>query len=144
MIPDITCREAEAALLGAIMLDPQHAAYALDDTHVDDFTDPRHRDVYSTILLLLANGEQPDAVNVLGALRRGGLARCTADRGPGNLLADLLGACPVPAAAPSYRRISPSTRCGGVRGRRSSGSRRHPSSATSTTSSSWSPPSSPR
>jgi replicative DNA helicase len=101
----LACPQAEAAVLGAAMLAPRHAAALLDDLAGDDFADPRHRDVHGAIRRLLAAAAPPDPVAVLGELRRSGVLPSTADRGPGNLLHDLLETCPVPAAAEHYRRI---------------------------------------
>jgi replicative DNA helicase len=97
--------QAEAAVLGAAMFAPRDAAGILGDLTADDFTDPRHVFVLAAIRRLIDAGQLPDPVMVLGELRRTGVLPSTADRGPGNLLHDLMAACPVPAQAAHYRRL---------------------------------------
>ena len=105
MTADLACLYAEEAILGAAMLAPEHAAGIVADLTGDDFSDPRHEDVLGAIRALVDQGVLPDPVAVLGELHRTGTVPATADRGPGNLLADLVAAAPVPASAGSYRRI---------------------------------------
>jgi replicative DNA helicase len=94
--------DAEGAVLGAAMLgDP---VPQLDGLTAADFTDPRHRDVYTAICDLIGAGEPVDPVTVLSRLRHNGTVRYTADRGPGLWLHDLIVMAPTVVAASTYRR----------------------------------------
>jgi len=103
---DLGCVEAERALLGACLLAPTSAGRLLEDLVEDDFTDPRHRLVFTAVQALVAQGAPPDPVTVLGILRaRGQQQPFTADRDAGTYLVDLAGSCPLPASGPWYRRV---------------------------------------
>jgi replicative DNA helicase len=71
-VPDrSTATEAEAALLGAALYNPHHAAQVLGDLTPDDLADPGHRAVLAAIRAVLADGAPPDPALVLAAYNRG-------------------------------------------------------------------------
>jgi replicative DNA helicase len=98
---------AEAALLGAALLAPRSAARVLTNLFERDFTDPRHRLVFSAIVGCLRRGVPPDPVTVLEEARaRGFLAGgYSPDRNAGALLHDLVQGCPLPSSAAHYARV---------------------------------------
>jgi replicative DNA helicase len=103
---DIGCTEAEAALLGALLLsgDPQRIAAGRVD--VDDFAEPRHRVMLGAIRGLHAAGRPVDPITVLGQLRTSGVASSfTGSRSAGVFIADVAAACPIPANADYYAAI---------------------------------------
>ncbi len=106
-LPTVGCPEAEAAVLGCLLLmtqvDADGLAMQLD---VDDFTDPRHRAVFEAARDCLLDDTPADPVTVLGELRRTGLERSmTADRSAGVFLAELLAAAPAVVSAGHYARV---------------------------------------
>lgn len=71
-VPDrSTATGAEAALLGAALYAPRHAARMLADLTTDDLADPGHRAVLAAIRAVLADGAPPDPALVLAAYNRG-------------------------------------------------------------------------
>ncbi|RKY14440.1 MAG: replicative DNA helicase [Planctomycetota bacterium] len=77
--------EAETALLGALLIEPEVAYEIVHLLEPDDFYEPRHRVIYQAICDLVASGEAVDSVVVIerlkesGALdRAGGVAYITA------------------------------------------------------------------
>lgn len=105
-LPTVGCPEAEAAVLGALLMLGAKGADVAAGLEPEDFTDPRHRAVFGAVGELLEQGAATDAVIVLGHLRRSGAERSmTADRDAGVFLADLVTAAPVATCAPYYARI---------------------------------------
>jgi len=106
--PDtIGCPEAEAAVLGCLLMMPQADADGLAmQLEADDFTDPKHRAVFQAVRDCLLDDTPADPVTVLGEMRQTGLERSmTADRSAGVYLADLLEAAPAVPSAGHYARI---------------------------------------
>lgn len=105
---EIGCREAEVALLGALL----HIGGTFDGRVLvltmlepEDFVDPRHRLVLDGIRGCIGRQVPPDPVAVLAELRRTGRERSfLADRSAGVFLADLYAGAPVPQSARHYWR----------------------------------------
>jgi len=93
---------AERALLGAVLAMPHDARDALRRVEVSDLADPQHRALWAALQSLAGRGLDPDPALVVPELLALGLL--TRDRaGLVNVqVADLLGACPVPAIWPAY------------------------------------------
>lgn len=91
--------EAEAALLGAVMLlDASQATIALTDIVGDDFADEANRLTFHAIRSVLERGEPADPLAVLCQLRRTGRVSSwpTPAGNLGNYLHDLVAMVPVP------------------------------------------------
>lgn len=65
--------EAEAALLGALLIEPNTVYKVIDVLSPNDFYDPRHRLIYQIIQELASNGQAPDTVVVAESLKQRGL-----------------------------------------------------------------------
>lgn len=104
-LTDIGCPEAERALLGAVLDAPAQAAEILAGIRPEDFADPRARDVFGAITRLLTEGTPPDAVTVLGALRRAGELPSLARASAGPYLHDVMRGSSGAAMAGHYRRV---------------------------------------
>lgn len=106
---DIGCTEAERAWLGCLLeLDHLTVAGHLAAVDVTDLAVPQHRLILTAIrdLVLAEPATNPDAVTVLGQLRRTGAASSfVSGTEPGSTLLALRAAAPVPAQAPFYARI---------------------------------------
>ena len=61
--------EAERALLGALLLDPERFSDVADSLEADDFSDKRHREIYDVIAVLADRGVPIDFVSVGEALK---------------------------------------------------------------------------
>lgn len=101
--PERVAHLAERALIGAtLVLRGTDARDALARVEVADFADPQHRALWTALGSLTGRGLDPDPALVVPELLALGLL--TRDRaGLVNAqVADLLGACPVPAVWPVY------------------------------------------
>jgi len=94
--------EAEASLLGAMLLSKDAIADALEVTSSEHFYKPSHAHVFDAICGLYASGEPADPVTVADALDRAGLLEGIG--GPGMLL-DLQAVTPAITSASSFARI---------------------------------------
>jgi len=94
--------EAEASLLGAMLLSKDAIADALEVTSAEHFYKPSHAHVFDAICGLYAIGEPADPVTVADALDRAGLLEGIG--GPGMLL-DLQAVTPAITSASSFARI---------------------------------------
>ena len=94
--------EAEASLLGAMLLSKDAIADALEVTSAEHFYKPSHAHVFDAICGLYATGEPADPVTVADALDRAGLLEGIG--GPGMLL-DLQAMTPAITSASSFARI---------------------------------------
>ena len=94
--------EAEASLLGAMLLSKDAIADALEVTSSEHFYKPSHAHVFDAICGLYAAGEPADPVTVADALDRAGLLEGIG--GPGMLL-DLQAMTPAITSASSFARI---------------------------------------
>lgn len=103
----VACVEAERALLSCVLALPYPDALELvESLEAQDFTDPRLQDVLASSRRILAGGERPDAITVLGDLQREGLAPAfSANREAGSYLVDLAAAAPSVGSGGHYRRI---------------------------------------
>ncbi|MDG2907920.1 MAG: replicative DNA helicase [Acidimicrobiales bacterium] len=94
--------DAEASLLGAMLLSRDAIADALEIVEVDNFYKPSHGHVFDAICTLYASGEPADPVTVSETLARAGVLDQIG--GPGFLL-ELQAATPATSSAPKYARI---------------------------------------
>ena len=94
--------EAEASLLGAMLLSKDAIADALETTSTEHFYKPSHAHVFEAICGLYAAGEPADPVTVADALDRAGLLEGIG--GPG-LLLDLQAATPAITSASTHAKI---------------------------------------
>lgn len=93
--------DAAAALLGALLIDPEAVGAVRVVVSPDDFPTPSGRDVYAAVLALDDRGVAVDFVTVAEELeRRGTLERV----GRGNLIA-LVNRCPSSLHAAHYARL---------------------------------------
>ncbi|OGR95234.1 MAG: hypothetical protein A2V88_12935, partial [Elusimicrobia bacterium RBG_16_66_12] len=90
--------EAEAAVLGAALAEPDRWPDVAAALSAEDFAAADHRDVYAAMAALDADGILPEPIAVAAELARSG-SRVTS-----LAVRDLAASCPVPAAAPSYAR----------------------------------------
>lgn len=93
--------EAERALLGALILDPELATPIALEVDAHDFYQPRHETIFDTAQAIAADPDrQLDHLTLLSELGRRGHLK------PGHLdapyLHTLMQACPLPANYPSY------------------------------------------
>ncbi len=114
--------EAEASLLGALLLSPDAIASVAElGVGPDDFYKPAHQFIYDAVRTLVSSGEPADAVTVADELRRAGVLE---DIGGPGLLLDLQTATPAISNAGRYGRIvrghraAPPSHRGGRRDRR--------------------------
>ncbi len=94
--------DAEASLLGAMLLSRDAIADALEIVEVDHFYKPSHGHVFDAICTLYASGDPADPVTVSETLARAGVLDQIG--GPGFLL-ELQAATPATSSAPKYARI---------------------------------------
>ncbi|MBC8364204.1 MAG: replicative DNA helicase [Actinobacteria bacterium] len=94
--------DAEASLLGAMLLSRDAIADALEIVEVDHFYKPSHGHVFDAICSLYASGEPADPVTVAETLTRAGVLDQIG--GPGFLL-ELQAATPATSSAAKYARI---------------------------------------
>jgi replicative DNA helicase len=94
--------QAEESLLGAMLLNRDAIADALQTCDADDFYKPAHGHIFEAIQALYGQGEPADTVTVADELRRAGLL--DAIGGPG-VLTDLVAGTPHTGNAVHYARI---------------------------------------
>jgi replicative DNA helicase len=94
--------DAEASLLGAMLLSRDAIADALEIVSAKHFYKPSHGHVFDAICGLYASGEPADSVTVAEALSRAGLLQGIG--GPG-LLLELQASTPATSSAAKYARI---------------------------------------
>ena len=94
--------DAEASLLGAMLLSRDAIADALEVVNAEHFYKPSHGHVFEAICGLYSSGEPADPVTVAEALSRSGLLDQIG--GPG-LLLELQASTPATSSAPKYARI---------------------------------------
>ncbi|HIM66469.1 MAG TPA: replicative DNA helicase, partial [Acidimicrobiia bacterium] len=94
--------DAEASLLGAMLLSRDAIADALEIVSAEHFYKPSHGHVFDAICGLYASGEPADSVTVAEALSRAGLLQGIG--GPG-LLLELQASTPATSSAAKYARI---------------------------------------
>ena len=94
--------EAEASVLGGMMLSKDAIGDVVENVSAEDFYKPAHETIYQTIVDLFAKGEPADAVTVANALTKtGGLARV----GGAAYLHTLIASVPTAANAGYYANI---------------------------------------
>ncbi|WP_373456829.1 replicative DNA helicase [Brevibacterium sp. 50QC2O2] len=94
--------EAEASVLGGMMLSKDAIADVVENLHADDFYKPAHETIYDVVMDLYARGEPADAVTVANALSKtGDLARI----GGAAYLHTLISSVPTAANAGFYANI---------------------------------------
>ncbi len=94
--------EAEASLLGAMLLSRDAIADALEVVRAEHFYKPSHAHVFDAVCGLYSAGEPADPVTVAEALDRAGLLDALG--GPGTLL-ELQATTPATSSAAKYARI---------------------------------------
>src|SRR5687768_3491346 len=94
--------QAEESLLGAMLLNRDAIADALQTCSADDFYKPAHGHIYEAIHALYSQGEPADTVTVADELRRADLL--DAIGGPA-ILTDLVAGTPHTCNAVHYARI---------------------------------------
>ena len=94
--------DAEASLLGAMLLSRDAIADALEIVEADHFYKPSHAHVFDAICTLYSMGEPADPVTVAEALARAGVLDQLG--GPG-LLLELQASTPATSSAAKYARI---------------------------------------
>jgi replicative DNA helicase len=94
--------QAEASLLGAMLLSREAIAVASELLGADDFYKPAHAHVYDAICSLTAAGEPADPVTVADELRRAGVLEAVG--GPA-VLVDLQAGTPATSNAAHYAKI---------------------------------------
>jgi len=99
--------DAERAVVGCLLLgDAPTVRDVLGRLRDDDLTDPRHVLVLQAVRQLVEAGVRPDAVTVVGHLRRTGADRSfTSDRSCAVALADIAAAPPSVGTAGHYLTI---------------------------------------
>src|SRR3989344_7034177 len=85
--------DAERALLGSLMLNPNAMYEVADVVGVDSFYIGRHRTVYDAMLSLFCKGEPIDIVTVSGKLKE---RKKLSDIGGSAALSELVGAAASP------------------------------------------------
>lgn len=94
--------EAEASVLGAMMLSSEAIADVVEILQTDDFYRGANARIYEVLRAIYARGEPVDIVTVIEALKRRGIL----DEVGGHLyLRDLVDQVPTPASAGHYARI---------------------------------------
>lgn len=102
--------DAEAAVLSAVMLDPDVVDELAAVLRADDFYSPGNRRIWEAIVSLAAGGEPVDAVTVARRLKEQGRL---AEVGGATYLVRICDAAPSVANLPSYARIV--TQCSRMR-----------------------------
>ena len=93
---------AEASLLGAMLLSREAIAVATETLSADDFYKPAHAHIFDAITSLTAAGEAADPVTVADELRRAGLLDAVG--GPA-VLVELQAGTPATSNAAYYAKI---------------------------------------
>src|SRR5579859_1592462 len=94
--------EAEQAVLGSILIDPEALVEVADLLRAEDFYRDAHRTIYETILSLSARREEADYLTVCDALERRNKLE---DIGGASYLTSLINYVPTSANAVYYARI---------------------------------------
>ena len=94
--------DAEASLLGAMLLNPDAIASAVQMLDTADFYKPAHGHLFDAVSSLYAGGEPIDAVTVAEELQRSGLLESV---GGGGAIAELEARTPATSNAAHYARI---------------------------------------
>ena len=94
--------DAEASLIGAMLLRSDAIAAAVEVVHVGDFYKPAHAHIFDAITSLYSQGEPVDPITVAEELRRAGLLEAIG--GP-SILVDLQTGTPAISNASHYARI---------------------------------------
>jgi replicative DNA helicase len=94
--------DAEASLLGAMLLSSDAISAALQIVKVEDFYKPAHAHVFDAITSLYAQGEPADPITVAEELKRAGLLESVGGQGA---LVDLESQTPATSNAAYYARI---------------------------------------
>jgi len=94
--------DAEASLLGAMLLSRDAIAAASEACSAEDFYAPAHGQIFSAILALYGRGEPVDAVTVGDELARAGTLEAVGGRGA---LVKILAETPAISSAPWYAKI---------------------------------------
>src|SRR5829696_1848945 len=94
--------DAEASLLGAMLLSSDAISAALQTVKVDDFYKPAHAHVFDAICSLYAQGEPADPITVAEELKRAGLLESIGGAGA---LIDLESQTPATSNAAFYAKI---------------------------------------
>ena len=94
--------DAERALLGALMLNPNAMYEVADVVGIDSFYTGKHRFVYDAMLSLYGKNEPIDIVTVSGKLKERKLLN---DVGGGAFLSELVGAAASPGSARHYAEL---------------------------------------
>jgi replicative DNA helicase len=94
--------EAEASLLGAMLLSRDAISAAVEIVHTEDFYRPAHAHVYDAITTLYGSGQPVDAVTVAEELDRAGVLD---EIGGSQLLISLQVATPATSSAARYAKI---------------------------------------
>ena len=94
--------DAEASLLGAMLLSSDAISAAIQIVTVDDFYKPAHAHVFDAITSLYAQGEPADPITVAEELKRAGLLESVGGAGA---LVDLESSTPATSNASFYAKI---------------------------------------
>lgn len=94
--------EAEQAVLGSLLIDPDAIYEVVDLLSGEMFYRPQHRWIYEALVALHRRGEPFDPIAIADELRKGGKLD---DAGGQDYLLDLLNAVPTSINADSYARI---------------------------------------
>jgi replicative DNA helicase len=94
--------DAEASLLGAMLLRSDAIAAAVEVVHIDDFYKPAHAHIFDAVCSLYAQGEAVDPITVAEELRRADLLEAI---GGSSVLLDLQASTPAISNAAHYARI---------------------------------------
>lgn len=94
--------DAEASLLGAMLLSSDAISAALQTVTIDDFYKPAHAHVFDAVTTLYAQGEPADPITVAEELKRHGLLEAVGGAGA---LVDLESSTPATSNATYYAKI---------------------------------------
>lgn len=95
-----TIEEAERAVIGATLLDPNSIRFTTQDVIPQDFSDVRLGQVYGLLIGLHASGSPVDPITAMNAARERGMSWVTGDG-----LHDLMASTPTASNAGYYARI---------------------------------------
>ena len=73
----IASLDTEASLLGSLLLEPEVLISVADKLEADDFSDPRHQQIYKSISELFNSNQAIDLLTVSNQLRKEGLLEQT-------------------------------------------------------------------
>src|SRR5689334_4011434 len=95
-------REAEAAVLGSLLIDPEAIASVIDFLQADDFYRESHRLIYEAILTLYRQRQPPDYIMIVDELERQNRLEAV---GGGSYITSLINGVPTSAHVLYYARI---------------------------------------